>query len=396
MTTAPLVQAPETAFDPYSDEALLDPWPGYRKMRDAGPVVRLSKYDGMFAATRYSSVRRILQDGASFPSGKGVMMNEPMNAATQGITLCTDGQTHDALRRVIVRPLTPKALKPLHEEIDQTAEELVERLVGKGEFDAVTELAYYLPVTIVSNLVGLPEEGRERMLEWAFDVFNSFGPLSPRTERSFAVMPEILEYAATQAVPGKLKSGSWAEAVHKAADAGEIPREACAGLMIDYMTPSLDTTIFAISSAVWLFAQNPDQWDLVREDPSLLKGALNEVLRLESPIQDFSRSVERDYDLDGVVLPAGSRVVTFYGAANRDERHYTDPDRFDIRRNPTDHLGFGAGEHACVGMNLARLEMVAVFTALAKRVRRFELGEHERALHNILRGFRRLDVKVSI
>jgi cytochrome P450 len=103
----------------------------------------------------------------------------------------------------------------------------------------------------------------------------------------------------------------------------------------------------------------------------------------------------RDVDMDGVVLPEGSRAIVFYGSGNRDERKYPDPDRFDVRRRPGDHLAFGAGPHACVGMNLARMEMLELFTALAERVRRFEILEAEPVLHNVLRGFRTLRVKVS-
>ena len=165
-------------------------------------------------------------------------------------------------------------------------------------------------------------------------------------------------------------------------------------MMIDYMGPSLDTTICAINNAVWLFANNPDQWDLVREDQRLIPSAINEVLRYDAPIQGFSRYVARDLDMDGVLLPAGSRAIVFYGAANRDERKYPDPDRFDVLRRPADHLGFGAGPHACVGMNLARIEMVALFTALAKRVRRFTIEEQEPLLNNVLRGFKTLRVAV--
>lgn len=203
----------------------------------------------------------------------------------------------------------------------------------------------------------------------------------------------MMDYATNEAVPGTVKPGSWAKDIHAAA--ARSPAEACPIMMIDYMGPSLDTTIFAISNAVWLFATHPDQWDLVREDPRLMSSALSEVLRMESPIQDFSRFVERDINVDGVVLPAGSRAIVFYGSGNRDERRYPDPDRFDVRRRPGDHLGFGAGPHACVGMYLARMEMLAIFTALAERVRRFEVVEAEPVLHNILRGFRTLRVAVS-
>jgi cytochrome P450 len=395
MTTTPpaTVTGPRSDFDVYADSALLDPWPGYRELRDAGPLVFLDRYD-MYAATRYDAVSHVLRTPEVFPSGEGVMMNDEMNQVLRGNTLCSDGEAHDASRRVIVTPLTPKALRPLHDEIRAEARALVDRLTAHGSFDAATELAQHLPVTIVSNLVGLPEEGRERMLVWASEMFNCFGPMNERTQNSFSVLGEMMEYATTQAVPGKLKPGSWAEAVHDAAARGEVDPGKCPVMMIDYMGPSLDTTIFAISSAVWLFAHHPDQWDLVRADPSLVPGAINEVLRMEAPIQDFSRSVAVDHEIDGVHLPQGSRVIAFYGAGNRDERHYPDPDRFDVRRNPTDHLGFGAGPHACVGMNLARLEMRALFEALAAKVSRFEVTHSERALHNILRGFTRLDVTV--
>jgi cytochrome P450 len=146
---------------------------------------------------------------------------------------------------------------------------------------------------------------------------------------------------------------------------------------------------------VWAFANNPDQWDLVRTDPQLMPSAVNEVLRYDAPVHGFSRYVARDVDIDGVLLPAGSRAIVFFGAANRDERKYPDPDRFDVLRRPGDHLGFGAGPHACVGMNLARIEMLALFSALAKRVQHFTILQHEPLLNNVLRGFKTLRVAVD-
>ncbi len=381
-------------YDPYTAAALLDPWPGYKKLRDAGPAVWLTRYE-MFALTRYDSVRRALLDWESFPSHNGVMMNDQMNQVLRGNTLCSDGAEHDALRDVLVRPLTPRALRPVKEQITLEAEILVDKLVTKGTFDAATDLANHLPVTVVSNLVGLPERGRERMLVWAAEMFNCFGPLNDRTIASFPVLQEMMDYATNEAVPGKLKPGSWAEGIHAAVARGEVPAQACPAMMVDYLGPSLDTTIFAIGTAVWLFANNPDQWDLVREDPLLMPSAVNEVLRYDAPIQGFSRYIAQKVDLDGAVLPEGSRAILFYGAANRDERKYADPDRFDVRRRPGDHLGFGVGPHACVGMNLARIEMLALFTALAKRIRRFTILEEEPVLNNVLRGFKTLRVSVA-
>jgi cytochrome P450 len=206
----------------------------------------------------------------------------------------------------------------------------------------------------------------------------------------------MMHYATTQAVRGKLKPGSWAEAILDAADQGEVDRSLCAVLMIDYMGPSLDTTIFGISSGVWLFAKHPEEWDKLRESPSLIPNAVNEVLRLEAPVQGFSRYVACDYDMDGIALPAESRAIVFYGAANRDGSKFSDPHRFDIARNPNNHLAFGAGPHVCAGINLARLEMKAIFSSLVKTVRQFHIEHEERIVNNVLRGFAKLFLAESV
>jgi cytochrome P450 len=395
MSTAHAEQAPTSRLDPYADEALLNPWPLYRELREMGPVVWLESYR-MFALTRYDGVVKALRDSEAFPSSFGVMMNDDMNEVLRGNTLCSDGDAHNRLRSVVIRPLTPVALKSLNDEVEREAEAVVERLCARRRFCATGELATHLPVTIVSNAIGLPEEGRERMMEWSIGLFNCIGPMNERARNALPVLSEMMDYARTQAVPGKLKPGSWAEAIHQAAAAGEVPSEAVPVMMIDYMGPSLDTTIFGISSGVWLFANHPDQWDLVRNDPSLIPAAIDEILRMEAPIQGFSRYVARDYDLDGVSLPEGSRAIMFYGAANRDPRQFPDPDRFDVRRDKAGrHLAFGAGPHVCLGMNLAKLEMRALFSALARKVTRFHIEAEERALNNILRGFSKLIVTVE-
>ncbi|MFB6720685.1 cytochrome P450 [Kribbella sp. NPDC056345] len=164
---------------------------------------------------------------------------------------------------------------------------------------------------------------------------------------------------------------------------------------MDYIAPSLDTTIHAISSMIHLLAANPDQWKLLRNDRTLVPHAINEVLRLESPIQRFSRLSTTDVTIEGHIVPAGSRVVLLYGSANRDERKYPEPDRFDVARRPSDHLAFGRGEHACAGMNLARLEMTAVLDALLDRVTGLASVEVEWEVNNTLRGLRKLVVRVQ-
>ncbi|MFS8036664.1 cytochrome P450 [Xanthobacter sp. AM11] len=386
---------PTSDADLYSDETLRDPWRIYRDIRDIGSVVFLDKIN-MYAVGRYAEVKEVLGCPSVFSSGHGVMMNEPMNQAVKGVLLCTDGEEHSAMRRVLMKPVMPSALRDnLRETVTAHAEALADRLVAQASFDAATELAQYLPLTIVSHAVGLPDEGREKMLEWAAASFNCIGPMNQRTIESFGTIKEMVGYAMNECVRGKLKPGGWAEMLHDAADRGEIAMEKASLMALDYMGPALDTTIFATSSAIWLFANNPDQWDIVRNNPSIIPNAINEIVRIESPIQGFSRYSLAEYTLSGTTIPALSRVITLYGSANRDERKWGDPETFNVRRaNAGDHVGFGYGDHACVGMNLARLEITAVLTALAKRVRRFELGETQRALINTLRGFSKLEVAV--
>jgi cytochrome P450 len=233
------------------------------------------------------------------------------------------------------------------------------------------------------------------MLVWAEQMFNCFGPLNDRARGSFPVLQEMVHYAKTHAVRGKLKPNSWAEAIIDAVDRGEIDQAERPAMMIDYMGPSLDTTIYAIGSGVCLFAKHPEEWRKVCESPSCVPSAINEVLRMEAPVQGFSRLLTRDYDMDGITLLAGSRAILFYGAANRDGRKFPNPNTFDVMRGSAEHIAFGSGPHMCVGLHLARLEMAALFRALATRVRRFHIEEEVRSVNNVLRGFSRLLVCVE-
>jgi cytochrome P450 len=386
---------PSSEIDLWTEQALLDPYPLWRELRDLGAAVYLTKY-GFWALPRYAEVRDALRDWRTFTSSRGVTLNDRMNETLRGIVLHTDPPEHDVLRDVLRKPLAPQELRLLEPEIQAEAERLVERLVSKRTFDAATELACQLPLTIVSEKVGLPEDGRERMLDWAFANFQCFGPMNERTHAAFPVLHEAVRYSFDPTLVSRLKPRGWAARLWEAADRGEIAYEQCPVMLNDYWGPSLETTIFATTSAIWLLAEHHHQWDLVRSDPALIPNAINEVLRLESPISQFSRVTmrERRYD-DDIRVPAGSRVLVMYGSANRDERQWTDADRFDVQRTPTNHLAFGSGEHRCVGHALARIQLEALLAALAKRVRRFEIEAMDRAVNNTLRGIRRLEVTVT-
>lgn len=388
---------PVSDYDPYSAAALLAPYEHYRTLRDQGGVVFLSRY-GFYALPRYESTRAALSDWKHFSSRRGVMLNEVMDNFMEGTLLCSDPPEHEALRRVITRPLTPKALRELQPEITAEAEALVARLCAQGSFNAVTELAQHLPVTIVSKKVGLPPVERNSMLRWTPAAFDCAGPIEvERTQAAFPILAEIGGFIRDNGSRSQVAKGSWLERLYQAADEGIIAHEKCAAMSIDYIGPALDTTISATSSAVYLFAKHPDQWDRIRAQPSLIPNAINEVVRLESPIQAWGRRATEDCVIEGVRIPAGAKVLVMFASANRDERKWEDPEKFDVTRKVTDHVAFGFGEHSCAGANLARMEITALLTALAKSVRRFELtGAPEMAVNNVARLWKTIPMSVLI
>ncbi|WP_312030351.1 cytochrome P450 [Actinomycetospora sp. TBRC 11914] len=385
---------PVSDVDLFADDARVDPYPIYRTLRDLGPVVEMRRH-GHYALSRYADVRAALMDWKTFSSAKSVFVDPTMNAQLEGITLCSDPPDHTMMRSVLGRPLRPDRMREITPTIEEEADRIVSALVEKGRFDAATELAEHLPLAVVSKLVGLGEGHRQKMLEWAAAIWDVQGPANDRFHAAMPQVEEFLGFAQHEAVPGNIDPDGWAAHLYQAADRGEMPREKCPVMMLDYVTPSLDTTILGITATIALFAAHPDQWAMLRADRSLIPHAINEALRVETSVPQFTRVLTEDHEIDGVALPAGSRVALLYGSANRDERKYPDPDRFDITRKPSDHLAFGRGEHVCVGMHLARLEMSTLLGRLADRVERFEVVDSAPLLNNGLRGLARLEVTVS-
>jgi cytochrome P450 len=385
---------PTYGADIYDDQALLEPYEHYRALRDLGPAVWLEQH-GAYAITRYADVRAVLTDSDTFRSANGIALNEPANSAILGCTLASDGELHAHLRQVVAHRLTPRSLRPMKERVTEAADELVAELLQRGSFDAVADLARALPLSIVPDFIGWPQEGREHLLRWAGANFDSFGPVNERVEKALPQCGEMAAFGAEIVRTGNVLPGSLGASVLESRDRGEISTEQTMMLMLDYLAPSLDTTISAVGSAIWLFGRFPDQWDRIREDPKLIPNAVNEIVRYESPISSFGRLVSKDTEVDGVPVPAGSRVVVSYASANRDERKWEDPDVFDVTRKDAVHqLGFGYGEHGCAGQALARMETESLLTALARSVTRFELGEPQRALNNLIRALGSLPVTV--
>jgi cytochrome P450 len=382
------VRRPEFAADLYSDAAILDPHPLYRAIRDLGPAVWLSVH-GTWAIGRFVDVRAALRADKALISGRGVAMNDVVNKQNEEgrVTLGSDGDVHRQLRGVLMKPMMPSALHDVQVEVQALADRLVEQLLARDSFDGATDFAQHLPVAIISHLVGLPEEGRQRMLEWASATFDALGPMNARAEAAFPALFEMIGYA-RDIERDRLRPGGWAARLFEAVDDGRLVPNDARGLLIDYIAPSLDTTILGTTQLLFQLGRHPEQWDLIRAKPDLIPRAVDEALRLEAPVRAFTRLAVEDYDCDGTTIPAGDRVLILYASANRDERHFADPDRFDVTRDAKDHVGFGHGVHRCAGGYVAELEMQSLLRAMVPRVQRIEVGEPVLAVNNVLRGYR--------
>jgi cytochrome P450 len=389
----------ETTVDLWSDDVLLNPFPAYKQLRDIGPAAYMTKY-GFWFIGRYDIVKNALSDWETFSSAHmgGIALNAFTNKTWTGSPLNTDPPYHDVARKVLDDALRPRHLKSALPNIEQRAEKLIDSLLEMQEFDAAVDFAKDLPLHIVMDLIGWPEQGRETMLDWAEGAFNAAGPEgNQRMLDSLPKLGEGMKFLTESVTAETIAPGSFGSVIFEAAARGDLPPENVPISLAGYLNAALDTTINAASSLMWLFASHPDHWKLVHEDPSLVPSAFREGVRMESPAQFFSRATTRDVDLgDGCVIPADSRVIHSYQAANRDERHYPDPDRFDVTRNPTDNLAFDFGIHACPGRTLATMEAHALFSALAKKVGSIELtGDPVWTPNNITRGPSSVPVRIT-
>lgn len=386
--------APVYRRDIYARSAIRDPYPHYTQLRQLGPVVWLSR-QRVYALPRYAECKAALRDDARFISGDGVALNPLTNQLSRGTTLNSDGPDHDRRRKLLAHRLTPKALRSMSDAIDRQAVAVVESALARRHVDGVRDVATALPLAVVPDLVGWPEDGRENLIDWAGATFDSLGPLNQQWLRTTPAAVAMLRFSRRVVRDRSVLPGSMGEEVLRAADAGDLPGSEASALMIDYLAPSLDTTISAISSALYLFATHPEQWQALRDDPKLVANAVNEVVRIESPLRAFSRKVATHTEIGGLLLPQGSRVLVIYASANRDEREWESPDTFDITRDVNRHLGFGQGTHGCAGQGLARLESQAILRELAARVDRINLtGPATWAINNIIHRYDRLPLEL--
>ncbi|WP_150253118.1 cytochrome P450 [Nocardiopsis deserti] len=393
--TAPALVSLDT--DPFAPDVLENPLPLQARLREAAPVVYLERY-GVHALARHEHVHAALTDWQTFQSAAGVGLanfrhEEPWRPPS--LLLEADPPLHDAPRAVLSRILGPRALRGLREAWARDARELVDRVVRRPEFDAVTDLAQAFPLRVFPDAVGLEKEGRHRLLPYGDHAFNAFGPPNDLVSKGAPRVAELSAWVNGQCARERLAPGGFGAAIWAAADRGDITQEQAPLIVRSLLTAGVDTTVHALGAVLYAFATHPEQWRRLREDPGLARVAFDEAVRWESPVQTFFRTATRDVEIAGTTVPDGGKILMFLGAANRDPRRWHEPDVFDLSRDPSAHVGFGMGLHQCVGQHVARLEAESLLTALAARVEHIEpAAEPRRHLNNTLRAWGSMPVRV--
>jgi len=384
---------PEFDTDPFSRESVLNARVIDDRLRELAPVVKLPREDITMLA-RFEHVAAGLKDWKSF-SSTSRPWHDP-NSVRPELLLTDDPPKHTRVRAAVANALSPRALSHMAETFRRDAGSIVDDLRTRETeiIDAVADITQPFVYKVLPDLIGLPQQGREHMYAFGNMVWATMGPMNELFHEAMENTEAVIAWATRCCNRENLAPGSLGMAMYEAADRGEITPQEAYLLVGILLSAAADTTVLTLANTIRAFCEFPDQYRLVRSDRSLIRAAFEESLRWDSPSRMAGRVAMKDVEIEGFVIPAGERCGLMFAAANRDPRRWEAPNRFDVRRNNRDNLGFGYGVHACVGRVLALLEAEALLGALAESIERFQpAGEPEPWMTTIGHGPIHLPVK---
>ncbi|MDI9977190.1 cytochrome P450 [Rhodococcus sp. IEGM 1307] len=381
MTTA-VTHAPSSDYDPFDSEVLQDVHVHDGLLREVAPIVHIDKYD-FYAVTRHAEIQKALRDWRTFSSTDRPFYQP--NPFRPNAPLMQDPPDHTQTKSVMMRIFSKENMAKMQAYFAETAAQLVDDLLTGGavDLDAYRDVAARYVLQVFPDVLGLPTEGRELLLKFGDAVFNAFGPQNKHHHAKMRSGAPALAWVEENLKRELQSDGGIGWQLYTAADEGVISETEAEQLLKAVFGAGFDTTIFGISGALRAFADNPDQWQLLRARPDLVESAFEEALRLYPPSRFGGRVALRDTELGGITIPAGTKLLLMWLGAGRDPRKWTDPDQFRIDRHDAgSHLSFGFGIHTCAGQAVARLEAKSLLSALVDRVERIELtGEPRRAIN---------------
>ncbi|MEY9538059.1 cytochrome P450 [Bradyrhizobium diazoefficiens] len=381
-------------FDPEDPDFVNDPYPTYKILRDDHPVYR-HEPSGYYVITRNEDVARILNDFETFSSSRGnTLVDSPLRI---GKTLgTTDPPRHDELRRVVMKGFTPARIQSMQPAIERDVRRLLHDFGERRECDFMADISRPILYAALGRMLGLDGHAAVRAAELSRDLFHAapsaMGAVSKPgvMEDVFAVLAEQLERRR------KDRSDDLFSFLLEAQEAGAPLSDAeILGNMSTVLLAGNASIGHYFSNLIHALWQNPGEHRKLLMDPTKLDAAVNEGVRWDTSTQSFARQTTKEISLHGVTIPADSRLVVCYGAANRDERVIPDPDTYDIDRGKTRHFGFGSGPHICLGAPTARAMMRTIMTPLLPALGEYELDitNAERVAHMMARGFYKLRIR---
>ncbi len=389
---------------PLVDPAVLaDPHPVLAALRESGPVHRIEGSAGLpvWMVTRYDDVLAALSDPR--------LSNDPHHATAltevlRGDFLSrsmigTDPPEHTRLRRLVSKAFTARRVEGLRPRVQEITDSLLDRITPRGSADLVAEFGLPLPITVIGELLGVPEAERDRFREWTdemldrpFDPGSDLALVAAARERMHGYLADLVAAKRARPADDLLTDLVAATDEGERLDAQELLAMAFLLLIAGYVT-----TVSLIGNGTLALLRHPDELDRLRADPSLVPNAVEELLRFDGPVNPgLTRYALQDLEIGGVRIPRGDMVLLAIAAADRDPHRFPDPDRLDVGAVDPGHLAFGHGVHYCLGAPLARLEGQIAFTALLARLPDLALAASEQELRwtggGVLRGLRGLPV----
>ncbi|MDA0636954.1 cytochrome P450 [Nonomuraea sp. MCN248] len=394
-------------FDPWNPDFVAHPYDAYAELRRQAPVSYFEPTDQWLIA-RHADVDELLRDrrlGRSylhtatheeFGRAPEPEFQEPFWRVVRAGMLDVEPPVHTRLRRLVSKAFTPRMVESLRPRVRAVAEELVDAYVEKGGGDLIAEVAEPLPVTVIAEMLGIPESDRHLLRPWSSDICLMY-ELNPTEEMQHTAVRAADEFAEYLRGLARERAGQPGEDLISAlARIPELTEDELIGTCVLLLNAGHEATVNATGNGWWALFRNPGELARLRADRSLLPTAIEEVLRWDTPAQMFERWVLEDIEVGGVRIPRGAEVALLFGSANRDPEVFEEPDRFDAGRVDNPHISFGLGIHYCLGAPLARIEMTESFGALLDRAPGLELvREPEWKPGYVIRGLRGLELRTG-
>ena len=404
-----LTHGAAAAYAPHDPAFVADPYPAYAALRD-GARATYDERSNQWLVPRHADVNALLRDRRLGRSYLHVATHAEMGRPEEpelvapfwhvirNGMLDREPPDHTRLRRLVARAFTPRFVEGLRGDVQRIMDGLVDRVAGGGSFDLIAELAEPLPVTVIAELLGIPEADRRHLRPWSAAICGMYelDPDEDTARRAVAATLEFSEYLRglireRRERPTPDLIGDLVAVV----DEGDrLTEDELIGTCVLLLNAGHEASVNGAGNAWWALFRNPTELRRLRADRSLIPSAVEELLRFDTPLQMFERWVLEDIEIGDVGIPRGQELALLFGSANRDPAAFDDPDRLDLAREPNPHVTFGAGIHYCLGAPLARMELAISFATILDRLPGLELEqEPEWKPGYIIRGLRELRVR---